>query len=558
MRASRRACRKMAVCYCFDMCCHHNHLTTEGVDFVGRTREVVVGLASPWAGYFGAVYNGQAPRKLELWRVNIFYLNTPAWRAKHPGVPNPFRDCEGEEIQSRCASCTSWETDLRHAPSPVPRMGCLPWPQARPANAAQAEMRLVQVMSYPEEADSIGRELAPSHSWVEIMRSDARPYFEEGVMPPNCTDWAPGEPYRQQQCWSRLHSAAGGRFPPGCWARPVTGSGIWINTNKTIRTTDLRHWQSVYNTTSDTYAFAEWPNMLDYTLFAASQAADTLQVAFGDPMSGLHPPLLVVTSPTCMARREPLKACLTGGAEMRAGWADLACECDDSVTPYQVDMPYLHSVEAQGEQQPPLVRSPTFQTAGAINCKSGVHFLSPLLPPPLSTPPLIPPPLRPSPSVPPHDLPPPNFPPSPNLSQPHHPPPPSWPSLATSFVASWSTGPKRGWLAAGGLLLILSASVAVASVFRRRSQSPRCSEPIATPPSDEGDKLTVGDDGLQAWSMEIDVPVATCGRGALFPSRRRYKRLKHKDEPRSSTGSHRVIRKVRSTKWPGQTKWSGA
>ena len=62
------------------------------------------------------------------------------------------------------------------------------------------ELPLVQVFSADDDAVSFGRDLAPAHGWIEIMRSDARPYFEEAMRPPACPDWSPGEPTGDGSC----------------------------------------------------------------------------------------------------------------------------------------------------------------------------------------------------------------------------------------------------------------------------------------------------------------------------------------------------------------------
>ena len=41
--------------------------------------------------------------------------------------------------------------------------------------------------------------------------------------------------YNGQACWRAIVAWGGGRFPPGCWARPAVGTGVWINSNTTRR-----------------------------------------------------------------------------------------------------------------------------------------------------------------------------------------------------------------------------------------------------------------------------------------------------------------------------------
>jgi hypothetical protein len=277
---------------------------------------------------------------------------------------------------------------------------------------------MVQIYSSDPDG-SFGRETLPSHSWIEIMRVDARPYFQEGLRPPNCPDWTPGEPYRGQECWKELHEYNGGRLPPGCWARPAVGTGVWISTNETRRAHDLEDVQSIIGTSQISESEFIYPSRrkrygyaLEFILHARSQGIDTLQFTFGDPTIGGKAPLLVITSETCVGRDEPLRTCLS--CEVRAGWADLPCECDDSTHNINIDFDFLANVEKQvlGQDLP----RPTlpFGRAGTLNC---AVVQSPP-PQPLPQPPPSPRPM------PPPQAPPSSPQPSRPLPLPHLPPPP--------------------------------------------------------------------------------------------------------------------------------------
>ena len=154
--------------------------------------------------------------------------------------------------------CENLWADKVYVPT---RFGVYLWPQARwSGREADAELRLVQLFSADDR--SFGHELGRANEWMEVMRSDSRPYFEEGIRPPNCTDWSPGETYHQQECWRDLHGWGGGRFPPGCWARPAVGTGVWINANRTRHANDLEDWQSIFNASSTSWdqqeLFTDW------------------------------------------------------------------------------------------------------------------------------------------------------------------------------------------------------------------------------------------------------------------------------------------------------------
>ena len=416
-----------ADCFCFDLCANNNDqfLAHAGVEFLSRARGVVISShTSPWVQhYLGAVYNGHVRLPFALWRVNTFYLHTQAWREKHPGVPNPFHDCLRGWQQPRCpaAECADWEAELRATPaSDVPtRFGVYLWPQARwSGREADAELRLVQLFSADDQ--SFGHELGRANEWMEVMRSDSRPYFEEGIRPPNCTDWSPGETYHQQECWRDLHGWGGGRFPPGCWARPAVGTGVWINANRTRHANDLEDWQSIFNASSTSWdqqeLFTEWPTSVDYVLYARSIGVDTLQFRNGDAWWDLHPPLLILTGEGCMDRSEPLRACLPSQM-LRSGWHNLPCQCDDTQRDAEIDPNYLASVEEQAPNQQPPKPEPGArnQIAGQLNCAA--------LKSPPPRPPARPPPPPPSPSPPPPPPPSPSPPPLPRAPPPVPPPP---------------------------------------------------------------------------------------------------------------------------------------
>jgi hypothetical protein len=475
----------MASCYCFDLCCDNNNvdLNHKGIEFIGRTRYAVLDDSLPlspslrWFHYFNAVYDGSAAQPFDMARVNIFYQNTNAWRQKHPDTANPFRDCL-DSRQRMCSrqECSAWEEGLFESPVHLPKLGCYQWPQGHWLSSlehggteADHEQRLIQIVSWPDEEHPFGRPIAPDHGWIEIIRSDARPYFEEGLRPPDCPDWSVGGTYESHsRCWSRLHAYAGGRFPPGCWARQVVGSGVWVSTNRSIRARSLDDWQSVFDTQE--YSFDEWPNMLDFVLYASNQSIDTIQFKYGEEYYGMHPPLFVVTSPECVGRDRPLKACLSREM-MRGGMADRTCDCDDTLEPHRVLD--LGAVEAQGEQQPPKASDP-FELAGAINCKTNGRIIGG---PPPRRPPTQPLPMHPPPS------PTPSEPPSPP-APPFSPLPPAHPGPAQPPLPH--APPSGVSLPFGGGVAIAAFATMVASfllVRLRRRAAQTTAAPMAPVPA---------------------------------------------------------------------------
>ena len=203
---------------------------------------------------------------------------------------------------------------------------------------------------------------------------------------------------------------------------------MWINAGKT------RHEQ---------YLGGDGLNAIDYVLGASSEGVDTLQFQYGDsvnpsagPTGQLTPPLLLMTSAGCIGSHKPLKACPP--VEMRSGWHNLPCACDDSTARHFVGG-WLNGVTEQGDQQPEdegVYVGAWYPLAGMANCaveRSKPPWKPPLplpLPPPLPPPPPQPPPL---PSQPPQ-MPPPAMPPltpplplTPVPASPPSPPPPLLP-----------------------------------------------------------------------------------------------------------------------------------
>ena len=428
-------------CFCFDLCPKEDgYLSAEGDWFVLHTRGVeIASPTSPWIEhYFRAVYNGRTQLPFSMSPLTTFYQHSPAWRAKHPFAFSPFRDCVRWDDQAQCGRelCDQWTTDLRQTPGPASPHGVAAqlWPQskwdAHPWDS-DAEMRLVMIFEVLHATDiHDGHEPpvyffshTPAHTWMEIIRSDARPYFEEAMRPPDCPDWTPGEPYMRQHCWKELQEYWGARFPPGCWARPAPGSGMWINTGKTVHAWSMEDWQGVYSEAPGKSA-ADM-NEVDYVLWARSQGIQTLQFRRGDSWYNFELPNILLTDESCVGRETPLRTCLS--REVRSGWADLPCYCDDSTRDHIVKDMVPYEDMAPGQQPPEVFEGSPFPIAGILNCKV---IQSPLLLPPLRPPPH---PLPRTPSQPPPPLPPPSPrspSPLPLPPLPHPPLPPPSPPLS--------------------------------------------------------------------------------------------------------------------------------
>ena len=200
---------------------------------------------------------------------------------------------------------------------------------------------------------------------------------------------------------------------------------MWINAGKT------RHEQ---------FLGGDGLNAIDYVLGASSEGVDTVQFQYGDatalsngPTGQLTPPLLLMTSAGCVGSHKPLKACPP--VEMRSGWHNLPCTCDDSTAGHIVGG-WMNAVKGQGGQQPEdkgVYVGASYPLAGMANCaversKPPSKPPPPLLPPPPPLPQPPPLPSQPSPMLPPA-MPPltPPLPFSPVPASPPSPPPPLLP-----------------------------------------------------------------------------------------------------------------------------------
>ena len=341
--------RRCASCYCFDLC------RPDRVQaFASRARgAVVTSRQSPWFAYFSAVYNGHAPLPLPLANISLYFEATSAWHESHPAAPSPFRPCVGKHLP-RCgaSTCASWEVPLLKPPqtpteaTTATYWGIVPAYPARKGlmatqmyatvsrimgegpgrgSAAKPPFRRADLEGVRLDGDSWGREVLSNNTWVEVIRQDLTPDFEEGMTPPECAS-LPARPTAAQllACFSRRH-------PPGCWARPARGSGVWINTGRT----EAAAW------------FPPPPEHLSIAeaiLSAASRGVDSLQYQMGDPVvarterladlaghRGTRGPLLVITRPACLARAQGVRACFPRELEVRAGWHNVPCECNESL-----------------------------------------------------------------------------------------------------------------------------------------------------------------------------------------------------------------------------------
>lgn len=365
-------------CFVFDICEDH----TLQLDFFARTRGVSISSpASPWARYFAAVYQGRAPSPFPLWKVNVWYSNNAQWRWLHPDAPSPFRECSPDHrVGTRCAPahCEAWTAELRAqgiAAVPSVDLAALHWPMFEQRRVS-GSLQLVHLVS--ADTDAFGRGTYANDSWVEVMRSDARPHFHEAQTPPECVgNWTSDAPYRLGQpinpCFARMAPMGGGPFPLGCWMRPVVGSGIWLNLGRTL----------VPSNADCRYPHVSQVDNTRVHLDAATRGFDTCQYAHGDPTTTwggrrLCAPLIVVVRRECMGRLNGLRACVPSQLQLRSGWHDLPCQCVDAhlhLTLWSNEAAKEAFMEEwakhfRGLARPPLPSNGKLRDwAGVLNCK---------------------------------------------------------------------------------------------------------------------------------------------------------------------------------------------
>ena len=129
-----------------------------------------------------------------------------------------------------------------------------------------------------------GRNRLAEHTMIEIIRADARPYFMEGQTPPECVGrWnASDTSYRlgatPPPCWTAMANWGGGQFPPGCWARPAVGTGVWINASRVQFYDRLNHHKGDPPLPNNPRRLTAVHDILD----AAARGFELVHYSFGD------------------------------------------------------------------------------------------------------------------------------------------------------------------------------------------------------------------------------------------------------------------------------------
>ena len=335
-------------CFCFSTC------TLEDANaFLNLLPTWIEDSSSPWLPYLRAVY-GDVPLPFDFSRLHFFYHNDDLWRKKFsvewPMAPCPvnmkrFTFSHSFDItknESYAYNRCSEEVCRRWRPSAARKHG-------RPQAASEVlhfsgETRGISTASmlYSRFGGtfSLGRSTFPSNSWMEVIRSPTPASRPEGTA------------------------------NYGCWFFPAAGSGIWLNTGKTLHSTvkpispgeppphgddhemlfrvfarrqktplsagQLKKWQANATTT---VAPDEWSrrghHLETYPLIAKQLGFETFQEvsAFFNEQTGAYRGVseLIVLSSECMLGAQPIGTCPTKSVPLRSGWeATSHCQCQEN------------------------------------------------------------------------------------------------------------------------------------------------------------------------------------------------------------------------------------
>jgi len=173
-----------------------------------------------------------------------------------------------------------------------------------------------------EDADATVGPLSANNTWVEVTRTNLHGYLEEGV------DFY------------------------GCWFYAALGTGIWINTKRTVHVPSrfrassmlAEQWLALHGLDPSSYKTNSFqvkltapaalklvpprallPHVKEhFPFFAHALGYDTVQSMTDS--SGFRE--LIVTSVECMQALHPLGTCAPPGIDTRAGWgASRSCTC---------------------------------------------------------------------------------------------------------------------------------------------------------------------------------------------------------------------------------------
>ena len=298
---------------------------------------------SPWYGYLRAVYGPSLTLPFDLGRVNFFYHHDDqTWARRFPRVEWPMSSCRipvptmnlqtGLSVVEapRCdvTACSRWlqPKDAQHQPT----MFAISQTHAMP-NADYNES--VGVVMFGETIGAgavasrfdLGRHPVGQGEWAEVIRRS-----DDMIFPPG-------------------HEGTNGY---GCWFFPAIGSGIWVNTGKTLQ---LRYrkdiafggggdivsrWLQMHSLASE-QNFTKQAGTVElsseamgllppgmhretFPIMAHELGYDSIQIQNGGE--------LVMTSIECMFQSRPIRACAPAELGVRFGWmAAEVCCCVETV-----------------------------------------------------------------------------------------------------------------------------------------------------------------------------------------------------------------------------------
>ena len=328
-------------CYCFDTC----SLASANA-FLRALPESVTSAKSVWWPYLRAVYGDRVKLPFDMTSMTFFYHNDESWRELHADVEWPMASCRGptEPVQPKAVmqiyekakagwpGQAAWSSNLKEAGATwfrpesslrkCPHEACSRWSAEAAPSASHRPRTALQLFVMPNvqtrntrgtvviDSDLAHERtpelLAQSHSWVEVMRM-------------HTSDRA-GE------------AGFEGTNGTGCWFFYARGSGIWLNTGRSIGALNQRALiktidEQLYNRSKGGEAAAQSLTHKErYPLQANLLGFDSVQMG---GVGGAHAQL-VATHQACMGQASPIKTCPP--MPLRAGpigWLR-PCSCNDT------------------------------------------------------------------------------------------------------------------------------------------------------------------------------------------------------------------------------------
>ena len=242
-----------ATCRCFSTC-----TPAEAASFLASIPTSIESSASPWVAYLEAVYAGPVPLPVDLKALNFFYHNDEAWRRHHPTVEWPMASCETPTEWLWPYSMLPCSQAGRNATDCDPPLGG--WPQPRVPQCTHAMCRrwyrrgMREATTAKRNEHGVVVALLPARSGPpERVNSGTRTSSGVVLYGPNGGEASlPRFNHRAISSgkWAEVmrfgrpgHEGGVRESGYGFWFFAATGSGIFLNVNRTwvLRDKDTDH-----------------------------------------------------------------------------------------------------------------------------------------------------------------------------------------------------------------------------------------------------------------------------------------------------------------------------